>query len=346
MTEICAAILGASGYTGVELLRWLQHHPKVAITALSANSQAGKSLGEVFPHLAQDTHLPTLQTIEEINFSGIDVVFCCLPHATTQKTLAELPEHIKVIDLSADFRLHDLGAYEQWYGHPHEAPELQKEAVYGLSEHARAQIAKTRLVANPGCYPTASLLALLPLLKAALINPQRITIDAMSGVTGAGRSVAQRLLFCEVNEGAGAYGVGGHRHVAEMEQEVCNASGVSDTILSFTPHLVPMQRGISATIHAELAGDATFEQAEAALKEAYEKEAFVHVVKDIPTTHQVRGTNNCHIAIRKDRRAGSIILTSVIDNLIKGASGQAIQNMNIAYGLEETLGLQARAVFP
>lgn len=339
------AILGASGYTGVELLRWLEHHPHVTIAALSANSQAGQPIGNIFPHLSART-LPDLQTIGEIDFSNIDLVFCCLPHATTQKTLASLPAHVKVIDLSADFRLHNLADYEAWYGHPHEAPDLQKEAVYGLSEHVRDAVKHARIIANPGCYPTASLLPLLPLLNAGLINPERITIDAMSGVTGAGRSVAQRLLFCEVNEGAGAYGVGGHRHVAEIEQAVRDASKSSDAIVSFTPHLVPMQRGISATIHAELTNGATFEKAEATLKSAYADEAFVVYVEHIPTTHHVRGTNNCHIAIRKDRRSGAIILTSVIDNLVKGASGQAIQNMNIAYGYEETLGLQTQAIFP
>ncbi len=344
-SKLRIAILGASGYTGVELLRWLLNHPYANIAALSGNSQAGKPIGEVFPHL-EGRNLPTLCTIEEIDFSQIDVVFCCLPHATTQKVLADLPENLVIIDLSADFRLHDLAAYEQWYGHPHEAPALQAEAVYGLAEVARANIAKARLIANPGCYPTASLLPLIPLLKEKLIKADSITIDAMSGVSGAGRSVAQRLLYCEVNEGAGAYGVGGHRHVAEMEQEVRNASGVSDAIMSFTPHLVPMQRGIASTIHIELAEGKTVTDLKAALAKAYNHEPFVQVMDAPPTTHHVRGTNQCRMAITADRRPNTAIITSVIDNLIKGASGQAIQNMNIRFGFEETTGLNAFALMP
>lgn len=343
--KIRIAILGASGYTGAELLRLLPYHPHVEIVALSGDSQAGKPIADVYPHLSQLDL--TLAKMQDIDFSAIDLVFCCLPHATTQPILAGLPPHLRIVDLSADFRLHDPEDYRFWYGHTHQAPEIQSQTVYGLTEWYRETIESTRVVANPGCYPTCSLLPLLPLVQAGLIDTQAITIDALSGVTGAGRKAAQPLLFSEVNDGAKAYGVGGHRHVAEIEQEVGLMAKQAVTA-SFTAHLVPMSRGMSATIHVALKPDVRLDQLREALHRRYHKEPFVELCAPgvIPTTHEVRGTNRCKIAVMADRRDGHAILVSVIDNLMKGASGQAIQNMNCMYGWPETTGLQLTAIFP
>lgn len=345
MKQIRAAILGASGYTGAELLRLLRHHPQVQVTGLTGESQAGKKLSEVYPHLSDQGG--TLVRHDEVDFSAVDVVFCCLPHGTTQPVIAALPEHVKVVDLSADFRLFNPEAYAAWYGHPHQATDLQKQAVYGLSDWRPHEIASARLVANPGCYPTSMLLPLLPLLKEGLIEPAHIIADSMSGVTGAGRKAAQANLYCEVNEAVRAYGVGGHRHVAETEQELAQAAGVP-VALSFTPHLVPMNRGISSTIHVQLKKDIVVADLHVALKAQYEQSEFVHVCEagHIPSTAEVRGTNSCRIAITADRVAGRAIIVSVIDNLGKGASGQAIQNMNLMFGLPQTTGLEAFAIFP
>ncbi len=340
------AILGASGYTGAELVRLLSAHPHANIVALSGDSQAGKAYGEVYPHLAHQP-LPALTRIDEIDFSGVDLVFCCLPHATTQNVLAGLPDSLTVIDLSADFRLRDREAYQSWYGKPHEAPELQKDAVYGLCEHNRAQIIQARLIANPGCYPTSMLLPLLPLAKAKAIWLDHITIASMSGVSGAGRAAKQATLFSEVNEGAGAYGVGGHRHVAEVEQEIGAVSDQMPTI-SFTPHLVPMSRGISSSIHVAYHEGQSASSLHEILERTYVDEPFVTILPlgHTPTTHQVRGTNRCIIGVAEDRIEKRAILVSVIDNMIKGASGQAVQNMNIRYGFDETLALPQIATVP
>jgi N-acetyl-gamma-glutamyl-phosphate reductase len=346
MTEkLNIAVLGASGYTGAELLRLLAYHPYANVTALSGESQAGKSIAEVYAHLSHLSH--KLVKLEDIDYDAVDVVFCCLPHGTTQPVLAALPENVRIVDLSADFRLHSAEAYAHWYGHPHQALALQSEAVYGLTEHYRDQVRKARLVANPGCYPTCSLLALLPLLKAGAIKNEDIIIDAMSGVTGAGRAAKQPMLFSEVNDGAKAYGVGGHRHAAEIEQEVSLASG-NDLQVCFTAHLVPMSRGMSATIHVKLADGMSADDLRDVLRETYAGEPFVQICEKgiIPSTHEVRGTNQCRIAVAHDRVAGKAILVSVIDNLVKGASGQALQNMNHMFGYEETVGLLHGAVFP
>jgi N-acetyl-gamma-glutamyl-phosphate reductase len=335
------AILGASGYTGAELIRLCLQHPHVHIAALSANTYAGQSIAEVFPHLGGHD-LPMLEMIEAIDFTAIDVVFCCLPHATTQAIIPTLPKHVTIIDLSADFRLHDLAAYEYWYGHTHAAPELQKEAVYALTEHYAAQVKKARLIANPGCYPTCSLLPLLPLKQAGLLNlSHAIIVDAKSGVTGAGRSVKQNLLFNEVSEGTTPYSINQHRHKAELEQELGSKN------ITFVPHLLPQKRGMIATIYANLK-NGTANEARQTLQDFYAPHPFVTVLKagDGPSTHHVRGSNQCHIGVFEGASVDNIILISVIDNLMKGASGQALHNMNIRFGFTETLGLTSGVLFP
>ena len=341
---IKTAILGASGYTGAELLRLLEHHPQFHVAALTGDSQAGKAVGEIYPHLAH-RDLPRLVKLEELDTSALDLIFCCLPHGTTQPIIAALPDSVSIVDLSADFRLHDPAQYEEWYGHPHQATSLQKTAVYGLTEWGREKISASRLVANPGCYPTCSLLPLLPLVTAKLIDPHRITINALSGISGAGRSVKQEMLFTELEGGASAYGIGRHRHTAEIEQELSGAAGMAVGV-SFTPHLIPVTRGMLATIQVTLVKGASLTDLQEAINTRYHGEAFVRLVKNAPSTHAVKGTNRCHISVHPGRRAGEAILVSVIDNLGKGASGQALQNANLMLGLPEMTGLVATAVFP
>lgn len=340
--KISIAILGASGYTGAELIRLLLTHPHAAIKALTGDSQAGKPIEDVYPHL-RGKNLPALQKHSEVDFSGIALVFCCLPHGTTQPVIAALPKNVKVIDLSADFRLSDPEQYEQWYGHPHQAVDLQKEAVYGLTEIARDKIKSARLIANPGCYPTCSLLPLVPLLKTGLIRGEGIVIDAKSGITGAGRAAKQSNLFSEIDGGISAYGIASHRHAPEIEQGL--GKGITVT---FTPHLMPMNRGMLSTIYVKLNGKHTVADIRAQLEKTYAGESFVHILPEdiVPTTHQVRGTNDCVINVFADRVPGQVIIVSVIDNLVKGASGQAVQNMNMMFAWPEITGLQLTALFP
>lgn len=340
------AILGASGYTGAELIRFLLRHPRARIVALTGERAAGKPVAEVFPHLAP-YDLPALTKIADVDWSGVDFVFCGLPHGTTQEVIASLPDHVRICDLSADFRLFDVETYAQWYGHAHKAPALQENAVYGLSEITREAVAKARLVANPGCYPTASQLPLIPLLQAGLIEIDDIIIDAKSGVSGAGRDAKQGSLFTEVTEGIHPYGIASHRHAPEIEQGLSQAAG-KDVLVAFTPHLMPMARGILATTYVKLKGGATADDLRDALRNAYKDEPFVKVLADgvAPQTRHVRASNLCLINVFADRLPGRAIIISAIDNLVKGASGQAIQNFNIMYGFEETLGLDLVPVFP
>lgn len=345
-TLIKVCIIGASGYTGAELVRLLNNHPNVKIQYLTAETQAGKKLAEVYPHLSH-AGLPNLIHHSEVDWQQVDVAFGCLPHGTSQQILAKLPKHVRIIDLSADFRLSDVEEYAAWYGHAHQAIELQKHAVYGLTEHARDAVKKARLVANPGCYPTASQLPLIPLLRIGLIESENIIIDAKSGVTGAGRSTKQNLLFTEVDGGMHAYGIGSHRHTPEIEQGLSEAAG-SALRVSFTPHLVPMKRGILATIYVTLKNGATADKLKQTLHTAYDAEPFVDVLTEgqLASTQQVLGTNRCIISVHADRLSGRAIIVSAIDNLVKGASGQAIQNMNVMLGFPETTGLTTVAVFP
>jgi N-acetyl-gamma-glutamyl-phosphate reductase len=344
--RIKIAILGASGYTGAELLRLLADHDGVEIVALTADRHAGKTIGAVFPHLA-GRDLPALMTIGAVDFSTVELVFCCLPHGTTQEVIAALPSHLRIVDLSADFRLTDVESYAAWYGHAHRAPALQREAVYGITELVRPALGNARLVANPGCYPTVAQLPLVPLVRAELIDADDIIIDAKSGVTGAGRDLKQTSLFAEVAEGITAYGVADHRHAPEIDQGLSAAAGRPITV-NFTPHLVPMNRGILATIYVRLAKGADVGALRQTLQEAYRNERFVRVVAEggVPSTHHVRGSNLCLIGLAADRLKGRAILVAAIDNLVKGASGQAVQNMNAMLGLPEATGLQQQPMFP
>jgi N-acetyl-gamma-glutamyl-phosphate reductase len=339
-------ILGASGYTGGELLRLLARHPQAELRTLTANAKAGKAVGEVFPHLAH-LDLPKLIKVEDADWSGLDVVFCGLPHGTTQEIIAKLPQHLKVVDLSADFRLHDLDTYAQWYGHAHRAPELQKEAVYGLTELARAAVQKARLVANPGCYPTAAQLPLVPLVEAGAIESGDIIIDAKSGVSGAGREVKETLMFAEVAEGIHPYSIASHRHAPEIEQGLSKAAG-KPILVNFTAHLMPINRGIEETIYVKLHNGATADDLRTTLAKRYAGEPFVRVVPKgvTPATRHVRGSNHSLIGVFADRLPGRAILVSVQDNLVKGASGQAVQNMNAMLGLPETTALEQQPLFP
>jgi len=343
-------VLGASGYTGAELARLLIRHPGVDIVLLTADRRAGQAMGEVFAQFAP-FDLPRLTSIESIDWRtvGLDLVFCALPHATTQKVIKDLlgsAPAIKLIDLSADFRLSDPAAYAHWYGQEHHAPELQKQAVYGLTEIYREEIAKAGLVANPGCYTTCAQLPLIPLLKAKAIDPDEIVIDAKSGMTGAGRSAKEEMLFSEVSEGFNAYGVGHHRHMAELDQEFSKAAG-RKVIVTFTPHLVPMNRGIFSTIYVR-GHNASPEDLHAILAKTYAAEAFVHVLPfgRMPHSRHVRGSNMTFIGVTADRVAGRAIICATLDNLAKGASGQAVQNMNLMLGFAESTGIDQVALFP
>lgn len=341
--NINTVILGASGYTGAELLRILKTHPAFRISVLTGDSQAGKEMGEVYPHLRFEG-LPKLVKHQDVDFTDVQLVFCCLPHGTTQAIIAGLPKHVKIVDLSADFRLFDTAQYAEWYGHAHSAPQLQKEAVYGLTEQAREAVKAARLIANPGCYPTCSLTPLLPLVKAGLIDNERITINALSGISGAGRAAKQEMLFTELDGSVSAYGIGKHRHMAEMEQELTAAAGLPVRV-SFTPHLVPLPRGMLATISVESTQGAA--ELRSLLERVYAGEPFVKILSSgSPASSHVRGTNLCHIAVHEGRRKGEVIIVSVIDNLVKGASGQAVQNANLLFGLPETTALEMTAVFP
>jgi N-acetyl-gamma-glutamyl-phosphate reductase len=344
-------VLGASGYTGAELVRLLLRHPKVEIVLLTADRRAGQAMGDVFPQFAP-YDLPKLVAIDSVDWvtAALDLVFCALPHATTQKVLQEVlskAADTRVVDLSADFRLGDPLAYAKWYGHEHHALELQKEAVYGLVEIYRREIRKARLVANPGCYPTCAQLPLIPLLKAKAIETDEIVIDAKSGVTGAGRSAREEMLFAEVSEGFHAYGVAHHRHMAELDQEFSKAAG-KEVIVSFTPHLVPMNRGLFSTIYVRGRRGKTAPELHDILVRQYRKEPFVHVLPfgEVPQSRHVRGSNMTLIGVAADRIAGRAIIIATLDNLTKGASGQAVQNMNVVLGFPEATGIDQPAMFP
>lgn len=337
------AILGASGYTGAELVRLIATHPGMRITALSADRKAGMSMAEVFPFL-RHLDLPKLVKIEEIDFSQVDLCFCALPHATTQAVVKGLPRDLKIVDLSADFRLRDAAEYEKWYGQPHAAMELQAEAVYGLTEFYRDEIARGRLVAGTGCNAATGQFALRPLIAAGVIDLDDILIDLKAGVSGAGRSAKENLLHAELSGGTHTYSAGGkHRHLGEFDQEFSKIAG-RPVRVQFTPHLLPMNRGILATVYVK--GDPA--AVHGALAAAYAEEPFLKVLPfgSLPSTRDIAGSNFCHLGVIGDRIPGRAVVVSVLDNLTKGSSGQAIQNANLMLGLPETEGLMLAPIFP
>ncbi|HGG65889.1 MAG TPA: N-acetyl-gamma-glutamyl-phosphate reductase [Rhodobacteraceae bacterium] len=337
------AILGASGYTGAELVRLIAGHPNMEIVALSGERKAGMAYRDVFPHL-RHLDLPDLVKIDEIDFSGIDLAFCALPHATSQAVIRDLPTDLRIVDLSADFRLRDLDEYEKWYGKPHGAPHLQSDAVYGLTEFYRDDIRAARLVAGTGCNAATGQYALRPLMTGGLIDLDDIVIDLKAAVSGAGRALKETLLHAELSEGYHPYAIGGtHRHLAEFDQEFSLVAG-REVKVQFTPHLIPANRGILATVYVK--GDA--EKVYAALADAYKDEPFILTLPfgEAPSTRHIRGSNFCHIGVVADRTPGRTIIVAVLDNLTKGSSGQALQNANLMLGEVETAGLMAAPVFP
>ena len=338
-------ILGAAGYTGIETVRLLARHPRVRIAALGADKNAGRELRDIFPQFGL-LALPPLQRTDAIDFAALDALLCAVPHGITQTLLPSLPTHLKIVDLSADFRLRDPDVYRQHYGHAHAAPELQLEAVFGLPEFYAPQIRRARLTANTGCYVAASLLALLPVIKK--IDPEQIVIHAASGVSGAGRTLKENVLFTEVSEGFRAYGVGStHRHIGEIDQELSAAAGAPVRAV-FTPHLLPQNRGILASISVAPKRGANAADLHAVLVKRYARAPFVHVLPfgELPQTTQVRGSNYAFIGVAADRRDDRVLIVSAIDNLVRGAAGQAIQNLNLMLGFPETTGLLQLPLFP
>jgi N-acetyl-gamma-glutamyl-phosphate reductase len=337
------AILGASGYTGAELIRLIATHPHLRITALSADRKAGQQMADVFPHL-RHLDLPTLARVEDIDFAGIDLVFAALPHGLSQALVRDLPTAVKVVDLGADFRLRDPAAYEKWYGAPHVAPDLQKTAVYGLSEFYRDDIKSARLVAGTGCNAATVQFALRPLIAGGLVDLDDIICDLKCGVSGAGRALKENMLFTERTSDVLGYSAGGkHRHLGEFDQEFSALAGRSVQI-QFTPHLVPVSRGILASCY--LRGDP--QAIHAALTSAYAAEPFLHVLPfgQLPGTGNIVGSNFCHLGVTSDRISGRTLVVATLDNLCKGSSGQAVQNANLMLGLNETDGLMMVPVFP
>ena len=337
------AILGASGYTGAELVRLIATHPGMRIVALSADRKAGMAMAEVFPFL-RHLDLPRLQKIDEIDFANVDLCFCAIPHATTQEVVAKLPRNLKIVDLSADFRLRDPAEYEKWYGQPHTAVDLQAEAVYGLTEFYRDDIKGARLVAGTGCNAATGQFALRPLIAAGCIDLDDILIDLKAGVSGAGRSLKEMLLHAELSGGTHTYSAGGkHRHLGEFDQEFSRIAG-RPVLVQFTPHLLPMNRGILATVYVK--GDAKI--VHQVLEKAYESEPFLQVLPfgSLPSTRDIAGSNFCHLGVIGDRVPGRAVVVAVLDNLTKGSSGQAIQNANLMLGLPETMGLMLAPIFP
>lgn len=346
---IRAALLGASGYTGADLLRLGVRHPGLKFVALTANTHAGKPMSSVYPHLA-GAGLPDLVANDDVDFSGVDVVFCGLPHGTSQKLVAEIVQtnpSLRAIDMGADFRFRNAADYGPVYGADHVAPELQQRAAYGLTEHNRDAIRQAQIIACPGCYPTATLLALLPLVKAKTISTDDMIIDAKSGVTGAGRAPKQSTLMAEAGESLTPYSVGVHRHAPEIEQEIGMAAG-KKVAVNFTPHLIPMSRGELITAHVKLDQGGNADEVRQVLREAYANEPFIRIgeMGEIPSTGHVRGSNYCVINVFDDRISGRVIVIAAIDNLVKGSAGQAIQNFNVAFGFPEATAIEALPLFP
>ena len=341
------AVVGASGYTGVELLRILVGHPEVEICCVTSRQHEGLPINQLFPSLSGFCELLCEPLDVTEIASRADLVFTALPHKTAMEVVPGfLSAGCKVVDLSADYRLKDQAVYEQWY-QQHSSPDLFSEAVYGLPELYRDQLCSARLVANPGCYPTSVILGLAPLLENHLIDPQSLIVDSKSGASGAGRGVKLGSLFCEVNEGFKAYGIASHRHTPEIQQELTRLAGC-DIRLNFTPHLLPVNRGILSTCYADSVEDKSTEELIGLFQHYYADEYFIRVMPggQLPNIAYVRGTNFCDIGLVSDQQTGRVIVVTAIDNLVKGAAGQAVQNMNIVSGFDESLGLEIVPTFP
>ena len=340
MAQMRVGIINVTGYSGVELARLLYQHPEVELASVTGRSVVGQKLGMVFPHLSD------LDLIIEEKLGQVDLAFSAMPHQESAKEVVPLlARGIKVVDISADFRLKDVVGYQQWYGFTHPVPQLLKQAVYGLTELYRSQIISAQLVANPGCYSTGAILALAPVAKEVLIESD-VIVDSKSGVSGAGRTISQQTHYSEVNEDVTAYALEGHRHLPEISQEL----GLSS--VTFVPHLIPMTRGILSTCYAPLfvdkitGGVKGAEELRQLYLDFYKNEPFVKIVNSPPHTKHTRGSNLCLIYPTIDHRTGKLIVISCIDNLVKGAAGQAIQNMNLMLGLSEVIGLEALAIYP
>jgi len=342
---IKVGVVGGTGYTGVELLRLLAAHPESELAVITSRSEAGKPVADLFPNLRGSLELAFSEPdIEQL--SVCDLVFFATPNGTAMSMVPQLLEAgVRVVDLAADFRLRQVDQWEQWYDMPHACPQLLEQAVYGLPEINRAAIAQAQLVANPGCYPTAVQLGFLPLIEAGLIEHDHLIADAKSGVSGAGRKAATGALLCEASENFKAYGVSGHRHLPEIRQGLELAAG-QPVGLTFVPHLTPMIRGIHATLYAQLHD--VDHDLQALFETRYDDEQFVDVLPAgaHPETRSVRGANHCRIAVHRPQQGNTVVVLSVIDNLVKGAAGQAVQNMNVMFGCNEGAGLASIALLP
>lgn len=342
--KIKVGIVGGTGYTGVELLRLLAQHPHIELVCITSRGEAGQRVSDMFPSLRGYVDLPFTDPAQA-NLAGCDVVFFATPNGIAmQQTRALLDAGVRVIDLAADFRIQDIATWEKWYGMAHACADLVAEAVYGLPELNRAQIVKARLVANPGCYPTAVQLGFLPLLKAGIVDESHLIADAKSGVSGAGRKAETHILFAEAGDNFKAYGVAGHRHLPEISQGLAKMGG-KPVGLTFVPHLTPLIRGIHATLYARLNQDADIQ---ALFEDQYRNERFVDVLPKgaHPETRSVRGSNQCRIAVHRPGGGDTVVVLSVIDNLVKGAAGQAVQNMNIMFGFPEATALELVPLLP
>ena len=345
---IRVGIIGATGYAGGELVRLLLGHKEAKIVWYGSRSYVDRKYANIYQNMFQLVDDICQDDNMEAMAEQVDVIFTATPQGLCASLVKEEILHkVKIIDLSADFRIRDVSVYEKWYGMEHRAPQYMKEAVYGLCELNREAIKKARLIANPGCYPTCSFLSVYPLVKEGLIDPDTLIIDAKSGTSGAGRGAKVDNLFCEVNENIKAYGVTGHRHTPEIEEQLSLAAG-KQVLINFTPHLVPMQRGILVTAYASLKKDISYKEVKAVYDRYYEKEYFVRVLPEdvCPQTRWVEGSNFVDVNFKIDPRTKRIVMMGAMDNLVKGAAGQAVQNMNLMFGVDEAEGLRMAPLFP
>jgi N-acetyl-gamma-glutamyl-phosphate reductase len=345
---IKVGIIGSTGYAGAELVRLITQHKDAEVVWFGSRSYIDKKYSDVFSNMFEIVDAKCLDDNMDELAEAVDVIFTATPQGLCGSLVSEeILNKVKIVDLSADFRIKDVNIYEKWYGIEHKSPQFIEEAVYGLCEINRDKVKGARLVANPGCYTTCSILTIYPLVKEGLIDPKSIIVDAKSGTSGAGRGAKVPNLFCEVNENIKAYGVTTHRHTPEIEEQLSYAAG-EEVLINFTPHLVPMQRGILVTAYANLKEKVTYEQVKACYDKYYKDEKFVRVLeKDVcPETRWVEGSNYVDVNFKIDERTGRIVMMGALDNLIKGAAGQAVQNMNILFGLDENEGLNQIPMFP